>query len=155
MILRVPDPMLRQKAKPVEKIKLARMTAKRLGLAMQQSARDGRPAAGLAAPQIGEPVRVFVLRDFPTPFINPVLIEESGETNISTEGCLSLPAATLVPVERSISVVIEALDSKGRTRRHELTGFISRAAQHELDHLDGILITDRRASAESVQRATA
>jgi peptide deformylase len=147
MIVRDPDPVLRQVAAPVEKIKLAKLTAKRLGMAMQESARAGRPAAGLAAPQIGESVRVFVLADYATPFINPVLTEWSEETDVAKEGCLSLPADMLVPVERSTEVAIRALDTKGNARVHRLTGFLARAAQHELDHLDGVLITDRRAAA--------
>lgn len=92
---------------------------------------------GLAAPQIGVPWRLFILAEDPKPYVNPVIVQRSDESDVQEEGCLSLPDV-LVQVRRSLRVTVEA---KGRTV--ELVGLAARVAQHEIDHLDGVLITDR------------
>lgn len=115
----------------------------RLRLAMETSAAQGRPALGLAGPQIGVMRRVFVIAGWPEPFVNPEVERVGPETETVEEGCLSLPADLLVPVERPKRVWLRAQDSQGRMRRFKLRGRGARCALHELDHLDGILITDR------------
>jgi len=100
---------------------------------------------GLAATQVGVLRRLFVFQpgeDGPRALVNPVIVERADETAVDGEGCLSLQGVR-VPVERSVRVVIEAKDEKGKDVRLELDEYASRVAQHELDHLDGVLIIDR------------
>jgi peptide deformylase len=103
---------------------------------------------GLAAPQIGVLQRVFVYRsgaDEPVHvLINPELSETSDETESDTEGCLSLLGGEVtVSVDRHIRVVARGLDEAGAPIEVEAEGLEARVIQHELDHLDGILIIDR------------
>jgi peptide deformylase len=102
--------------------------------------------AGLAATQVGVLRRVFVMRagengDTRT-LVNPELVWRSDEVEVDDEGCLSLQGL-LVPVERSSTVKVKAKDVRGADVTIELTGFEARACQHELDHLDGVLMIDR------------
>jgi peptide deformylase len=106
------------------------------------------PGIGLAAPQVGEPLRIFVVdlsvgRDPQglLVLINPEIVEVDG-VQLEEEGCLSVPGfnATVVRPER---VVMTALDRSGTEQRHEGTGLLARAFQHEMDHLDGTLFVDR------------
>jgi peptide deformylase len=101
---------------------------------------------GLAAPQIGVPLRVFVydVRDDeldPGVLVNPRIVEATGKQK-EVEGCLSIPGLDEV-VERSGQVVVEGLDRDGEPVRIEATGLLSRCLQHENDHLDGVLFIDR------------
>lgn len=105
---------------------------------------------GLAAPQIGVLRRVLVYRrrdeDEPVVLINPELSELSDETETDTEGCLSLLGGDLlVPVERSVRLVATGRDRDGEELRIEAEGMEARILQHEVDHLDGVLIIDRAA----------
>ncbi len=106
------------------------------------------PGVGLAAPQIGIPLRIFVVdisvgRDQAGPLvmINPEFVERDG-MQLEEEGCLSVPGfnATVVRASR---VVIAGLDRTGDEQRREGTGLLARAFQHEMDHLDGMLFVDR------------
>ena len=106
------------------------------------------PGIGLAAPQVGVPVRVFVAdlsvgRD-PSQLIvmvNPEFVEREG-TQLEEEGCLSLPGFNAT-VLRPARAVVRGLDREGREQRIEGTGLLARAFQHEIDHLDGRLFVDR------------
>lgn len=111
------------------------------------------PGVGLAAPQIGVLKRVVVLDvdDGLIALCNPRIVERSEETEVEEEGCLSLPGIT-VPVERSVSVTCEALNLQGEEVRVKAAELLARALQHEIDHLDGVLIIDR-ASAEDRKAA--
>jgi peptide deformylase len=106
------------------------------------------PGIGLAAPQVGVPLRIFVVdlstgRDASSlmTFINPVFVEREG-LQLEEEGCLSLPGfnATVGRPERA---VVRGLDRDGRERQIEGTALLARAFQHEMDHLDGCLFVDR------------
>jgi len=106
------------------------------------------PGIGLAAPQLGIPLRIFVIdlsagRDAAGPLVlvNPALVEIDG-VQLEEEGCLSLPGfnATVVRPSR---VVAKGLDRQGREQVKEGTGLLARALQHEMDHLDGTLFVDR------------
>lgn len=106
------------------------------------------PGIGLAAPQVGVSLRVFVIdlslgRDASAliTLINPIFVEREG-MQLEDEGCLSMPGfnATVLRPER---VVIRGLDREGRDRHFEGTGLLARAFQHEMDHLDGRLFVDR------------
>jgi peptide deformylase len=106
------------------------------------------PGIGLAAPQIGVPLRIFVVdlsigRD-PKGLIvmvNPEFVERDG-TQMEEEGCLSVPGfnATVVRPQRA---VVKGLDRDGTPHQHEGVGLLARAFQHEMDHLDGTLFIDR------------
>jgi peptide deformylase len=100
---------------------------------------------GLAAPQVGVPLRVFVydVRDpeiEPGALINPRIVEAGGTVR-DTEGCLSIPGFNET-VERYATVVVEGLDREGREVRIEADDLLSRCLQHEHDHLDGVLFID-------------
>ena len=100
---------------------------------------------GLAATQVGVLRRLFVFvngDDGPQAVVNPTVVERADETEPDEEGCLSLQGVK-VPVERSVRVVVEGLDANGKPVRHELEDYTARVVQHELDHLDGVLIIDR------------
>ena len=103
---------------------------------------------GIAAPQVGIMRRMFVAQ--PDPFdedkvyfmINPVMLEMSEEKELGTEGCLSVPDM-MGDVERSVWIKMEATDINGERKTYEFEGFDARVMQHEYDHLDGILYTDK------------
>jgi len=102
---------------------------------------------GLAGPQIGESRRVVVIEALdedaePLALVNPQVVESSSEVERAEEGCLSLPGLTAV-VERPARVTVEAVDPQGEPLRIEADELLARVLQHEIDHLDGILILDR------------
>jgi peptide deformylase len=106
------------------------------------------PGVGLAAPQIGVPLRIFVVdvsvgRDPKglLVMVNPEFVERDG-TQLEEEGCLSIPGFNAT-VARPMRVVLAALDRGGQAQRHEASGLLARAFQHEMDHLDGVLFVDR------------
>lgn len=109
-----------------------------------------KDGVGLAAPQVGRSLCIFVVDPFwfnedgkknPLVLVNPEFKEFHGDVE-SEEGCLSLPRI-FEPVQRAESVIIEALNEKGKKVRHEADGLFARALQHEFDHLDGILFIDK------------
>jgi peptide deformylase len=106
------------------------------------------PGIGLAAPQVGIPLRVFVIDlsigrklDDLIVLVNPEFVEREGSQS-EEEGCLSLPGFD-APVPRPARAVARGLDRSGRERMVEGTGLLARALQHEMDHLDGTLFVDR------------
>jgi peptide deformylase len=135
------DPALRLPAKPVEKFDddLRRLVERMFALM-----RDAH-GAGLAATQVGILRRVYVFEteaDGAHAVVNPEIVERSDEAETDTEGCLSLEGVR-VPVERAVSVTVAGKDEHGEDLRLELTGIGARVAQHEIDHLDGVLMIDR------------
>ncbi|PIR54216.1 peptide deformylase [Candidatus Peregrinibacteria bacterium CG10_big_fil_rev_8_21_14_0_10_42_8] len=98
---------------------------------------------GLAAPQIGQSVRVCLVMLYGkmTPMINPEILWKSEETSVMTEGCLSLPKIE-VDVERPVEVTIKYTDKKGQEQERRLHDLDAKVMQHELDHLNGVLIVD-------------
>jgi peptide deformylase len=100
---------------------------------------------GLAATQVGVLRRLFVFEpddEGPRVLVNPVVVERADETATDDEGCLSLQGVR-VPVDRSVKVTVAGKDENGEDVRWELDEYGSRVVQHELDHLDGVLIIDR------------
>jgi len=111
------------------------------------------PGAGLAANQIGVPLRVCVVKGDENQIwglVNPVIVKSAG-SQVGYEGCLSKPG-WVGEVERHESVVVKGLNRHGKEVRIKSTGFTARAFQHELDHLDGILFTDRLTSLDTLRR---
>ena len=136
------DPVLRARARPVERFDAAlREEVQRMGELMTDAI-----GVGLAATQIGVLHRVLVYRvqqESPVvALVNPEIEWSGGEEEIMEEGCLSLPSV-LVDVERPIHVRVRARDEHGEELLVEATGLEARVIQHEVDHLDGILILNR------------
>jgi peptide deformylase len=141
-IRQYPDPVLRMQAREVASFDDdLRRLAERMTQLMQEAS-----GVGLAATQVGTLQRLFVLQaqaeDEPRVIVNPRIVDRSEETFGDDEGCLSLQGVS-VPVERALRVTIEGKDEKGEDVRLELEEHAARVAQHELDHLDGVLIIDR------------
>jgi peptide deformylase len=100
---------------------------------------------GLAATQVGVLRRLFVFErdeEGPRAIVNPVVVERGTDTDLDEEGCLSLQGVR-VPVERATSLTLEGKDEHGADVHLELDAYAARIVQHELDHLDGVLIIDR------------
>jgi peptide deformylase len=118
---------------------------RRLAERMTNLMRDAS-GVGLAATQVGIIRRLFVVQPDPdadpVAVVNPVLAERSDETVVDDEGCLSLVGVQM-PVERAVSLRLKGLDLDGRELTLELEDHPARVVQHELDHLDGVLILDR------------
>jgi len=101
------------------------------------------PGVGLAAPQVGSSIRLFVydIGDGPGAIVNPTLSGHEGE-QIGEEGCLSIPGLYF-PVRRAMKVVVDGFDPEGSPVRVEGEELLARVFQHETDHLDGVLFLDR------------
>jgi len=134
------DPVLRSKAKKVEKVtEKTNQLIDNMFETMYEE--DG---VGLAAPQVGMLKRIAVIdigEDNPIVLINPEIIEESGKA-IMEEGCLSIPERT-GEVIRSKNIKVRSLDREGKQIEFKAEGFEARAIQHEMDHLDGVLFIDK------------
>jgi peptide deformylase len=143
-IVKLPDPVLRQKSAPVERVD---DELRKLADAMLETMYDA-PGVGLAAVQVGIPRRLIVLDtskddDNPTPLvlINPEILMLGSELKLHEEGCLSIPDVQ-VEIERPSSLTVRYLDREGKQQEMSADGLLATAIQHELDHLDGKLIID-------------
>ena len=140
-IRQYPDVALRMKARPVEEFDDdLRSLVRRMERLMKEAS-----GIGLAATQVGIIRRLFVFQpgeDEVAAIVNPEVAERSDETSVADEGCLSIQGV-LVPVERSTEITLVGRNEEGEEVRYELDDIYARAAQHELDHLDGVLIIDR------------
>ncbi len=151
------DPVLKQKAKDItqEYPKLKEL------IENMYETMYGAYGVGLAAPQIGLAIRMFIvdaspfaddevleeeersyLKDFKHTFINPVIIEESGDEWAFNEGCLSIPDVR-EDVFRQPNIKVEYLDEDFNKQTLELDGLAARVFQHEYDHIEGVLFTDK------------
>lgn len=143
------EPVLRETAESVENI---------TDFHVQQTIADlvdtmrEEQLVGMAAPQIGDPIRVFVTEIRETEFrkegfdtlrvyVNPEIVSFSRETELGYEGCGSIPDL-FGEVERSAEIFLSYQDEKGVSREMEATGLLARIIQHEMDHLNGVLFTD-------------
>jgi len=143
-ILIYPDPFLLKKAAPVSRVD---DKVRELIRDMFETMRAAS-GVGLAAPQVGVGKRVIILdispvekEVAPLALVNPEIVESKGLTE-GTEGCLSLPGVEgMVP--RAEFVLVKGQDEQGRPVQLPAHGFLARALQHEIDHLDGILFIDR------------
>jgi peptide deformylase len=136
------DPSLRTRARRVDRFDDALLNeVDRMGAIM-----DGALGVGLAATQLGVLHRLLVYRVPPAPepaaLVNPEIEWAGRDKEIAEEGCLSLPGV-LVDVERPIYVRVRALNEMGKQVLIEASGLEARVIQHEIDHLDGVLILDR------------
>lgn len=140
----LPDPVLRQISKPVERVDAP---LRKLADDMLETMYDA-PGIGLAAIQIGEPLRMLVIDlakegDEPAPhvFINPEILASTDDRSVYEEGCLSIPDY-YAEVERPASVRVKYLDRDGKQQEVEADGLLATCLQHEIDHLDGVLFID-------------
>lgn len=138
-VVKIPAPVLYQKAQEVEKI------TKRTQALIDDMIRIMKKAngIGLAGPQVGQLQRIIVMAPTGRPMvlINPVIVKAEGE-QIGQEGCLSIPGL-YGDVKRAAKVVVHAQDRRGRTYEYEMEGLAARVVQHEIDHLDGILFISK------------
>jgi peptide deformylase len=139
-----PDPVLRMKTNDVTAFGDALAALVERMMRVMQSAKG----VGLAAPQLGVLQRVLVHHADeeadPLALVNPRIVATSPESEVAEEGCLSLDAAgVVVEVERPLSVTVEARTPAGEELRFDAEGLEARVIQHEVDHLDGVLIIDR------------
>jgi peptide deformylase len=143
------DPVLKSRATPVKDFD---GSLERLAQDMLRIMRENE-GVGLAANQIGRLKRIFVAayEDQEFVVINPVVEWSSESTEKDEEGCLSLPG-TRVEIERPYAVTVSGKDTSGTTVRLEAEGLLARIFQHEIDHLNGVLILDRT-DLESRKRA--
>jgi peptide deformylase len=151
-----PDPVLRRRAEPIGEVdERIRNLAEQMIRIMHES--DGY---GLAAPQVGESLRMFVTQregddegDGGIVYINPRLVRVEGTLEAQEEGCLSLPTIRGTVLRQPI-VEIEATDLEGCVFRMESSDLMARCWQHEMDHLDGVLIIDRMSSMDRLVNRT-
>lgn len=154
------DPVLRKMGKDIER---DHPGLEELIADMQETMKNAQ-GVGLAAPQIGKDIRLFLidaapfaeneelddeerdfLRDFKRTFINPEIVEEEGDEWAFTEGCLSIPNIN-EDVYRPETIRVKYLDENFNEKEEELSGLPARIFQHEYDHIEGILFTDRLSS---------
>ncbi len=154
-IVKYPNEILRRKTQPVKDIT---DETQKLIDNMIETLRDA-PGVGLAAPQVNVPLRIAVIEygegeefdeDDDTPpapkklytLINPEITRMSTEMLMGSEGCLSMPGL-IADVERAESVTVTALNRRGQPVKIKASGWLARIFQHEIDHLDGVLFTDK------------
>ena len=143
-IITIPDPLLRKKAAPIERVDAALLKLAENMLATMYDA----PGIGLAAPQVGILRRLIVMdpsRDEeakqPLVMVNPVILERGSEMRTHEEGCLSIPDVT-AEIERPAMTRVGFIDTEGKSQEQALEGIWSTLVQHEIDHLNGVLFID-------------
>jgi peptide deformylase len=150
-IISIPDPILRRKAHKVEEFdKDLQNLVDDMILTMREA-----PGVGLAAPQVGVSLRLIVVEfgdeneeDSENKLkklyvvVNPEIIKTSSDTEIGIEACLSVPGL-VGDVERYVQIVVRGKNRHGQPVRYNVNGWLARIFQHEIDHLDGVLYTDR------------
>ncbi len=153
-ILTSAEPVLRTKAKKLKKIDSG--TQKLIDDMIETM--EEAPGVGLAAPQVGVSLRVIVIEtpeDEEDPqggtalqLINPEILKQDGQ-QVGEEGCLSIPGYVGI-VKRSMNVTVRGMNRRGKEVQVKATGVLARVLQHEIDHLDGVLFTDRLESRENL-----
>lgn len=143
-IILLNDPVLREVSKPVERVDDG---LRRLADDMLETM-YAAPGIGLAAIQLGEPLRMLVAdvskddeADNPMVFFNPEIVASSDERSVYEEGCLSIPDC-YAEVERPAAVTVRYVDRDGAQQTLQAEGILATCLQHEIDHLDGVLFID-------------
>ncbi|MEX0344791.1 MAG: peptide deformylase [Rhizobiaceae bacterium] len=140
----LPDPILREVSKPVAQVdEKVRKFADDMLETMYEA-----PGIGLAAIQVGEPIRMLVVDTAkddqpknPRVFINPEIVASGDETSVYEEGCLSIPDY-YADVERPATVTVRSIDRDGNEQLTDADGLLATVLQHEIDHLNGVLFID-------------
>ena len=149
-ILTVPDPVLRQKSKRVRAID---GSIQRLIEDMLETMHAVPGRVGLAAPQVGVPLRVIVIgipEEEDIALINPEIVRRTGE-RLVTEGCLSIPGY-FGEIKRAESVRVKGRDPSGKEIRIKAEELLAQALEHEIDHLNGMLYIDHLESADKLHK---
>ena len=160
------DPVLREKAKPIDRIDdRIKDLARDMFAVMRES-----EGCGLAAQQIGKTISICVVEvlpeydvdqqgarlnpdlSMPMVLINPEIISSSDKTEPREEGCLSFPGIR-GSITRPYEIQVKFLDEKGVSRQETVKGFVARAIQHEIDHLNGVLFIDRMSAVKRMALA--
>ena len=143
-IILLPDPVLREVSKPVETVDDA---VRKFAADMLETMYDA-PGIGLAAVQVGEPLRMLVAdvskdedKRQPMVFINPKIVGSSDERSVYEEGCLSIPDY-YADVERPAAITVDYVGLDGERHEMQADGLLATCLQHEIDHLDGVLFID-------------
>jgi len=148
-IRQLPDPVLRRKAKKVPTIDNSlQQLIDDMVETMQQA-----NGAGLAAPQVGVPLRLIVLQmpeEEPIVIINPEIVKRTGEREV-VEGCLSIPGYA-GEIKRAVSVTVKGLNRQGKPIRLKATDVMAQALEHEIDHLNGTLYIDHLESQDKLHK---
>jgi len=152
-----PDPILRDKAK---RIKTFDANLRKLASDMFETM-HANAGVGLAAPQIGQSIRLLVAEYKPAPedkdrgfkvaLCNPEIVKASEDMEDGPEGCLSIPG-WVAEVPRHVSITVKAQTPEGKEVRIKADHYYARVLQHEIDHLNGILFTDRVANIKTLRR---
>ena len=148
-IRELPDPILRQKAKRVRNID---GSIRRLITDMIETM-HAAPGVGLAAPQVGVPLRVIVIgmpEDDDIAIINPQIIRRNGERLVN-EGCLSIPGY-VGEIKRAESVRVKGRDQNGKEIRIKADELLAQALEHEIDHLNGVLYIDHLENQDKLRK---
>jgi len=146
-IIKYPNNFLRRKAREVKIEELKSPKIQRLILNMMKTM-EVEKGVGLAAPQVGSNFRICLVKadrekdSNAIALINPKIKSSSRKKDIFEEGCLSFPGK-FFPVERPVKVKVAAKDIAGKKLKIKADGLLARVLQHEIDHLDGILVIDR------------
>ena len=153
-VIKMDNPLLHQKAKKVRKID---GSIQKLIDDMVDTMHDIE-GVGLAAPQVGVPLQVVVIQmpdeeDVIT-LINPEIVKTSEESEMMTEGCLSLPGYR-GEVQRFTSATVKARDREGKPIRIKGEGLMAQALQHEVDHINGIVFVDHLESMDKLEKTEA
>ena len=155
-VARMGHPVLREVGRPLDRADLRKPPLQQLIDDMIETMQE-YSGVGLAAPQVHYSIRVFVAlldedpgpETEPTALVNPEIIPNGSATEEGWEGCLSIPDIRgMVP--RFTDITVTALDRQGKKVEYRLKNFAARVAQHETDHLDGVLFFDRMKSFESL-----
>jgi len=145
-IVTIPSSNLREKSKEIEKKEISKIKSLFLDMIETMNVSDG---VGLAAPQIGQNIRLATISKFSTPdkkdwiLINPEIKKHSWRRVKQEEGCLSVPGVSK-EVSRYQSIEVRALNQYGEEIRFKAEDLFARVIQHEVDHLNGILIIDKK-----------
>jgi peptide deformylase len=145
-IVTLPNNKLREPSRALKPAEIKKLELLITNMTETMHIKDG---IGLAAPQIGQNIRLCTIGHSATPdkkdwaLINPQIIKHSWRKTTEEEGCLSVPGVT-VAVKRSAKITVKALNAKGQPKTFTASGYLARVLQHEIDHLDGILIIDKK-----------
>jgi len=146
----VPDPVLRQKSK---RVRIIDGSVKKLISDMVETMRSVPGRVGLAAPQVGVPLRVIVIgipEEEAIVLVNPEVVRRKGERLVA-EGCLSVPGY-LGEIKRSEAVVVKGRDRNGKEIRIKADELLAQALEHEIDHLNGVLYIDQLESMDKLRK---
>jgi peptide deformylase len=136
----IPEPILHKKAKKVTEFgKDLQILIDEMIVTMRY-----REGTGIAAPQVGESLRLIIVEHEDKMYVmaNPEIIQSSKETEVNIEGCLSVPNIG-TKVERALKITVKGQDRNGKPIRIKAKGWLARIFQHEIDHINGILIVER------------